>query len=266
MIPSVASSSTRAVLVLLPGLMCDAENWAAQRTALAPQVDDVHLPAYGALDSLGAMAEHVLATAPPGRLHVAGHSMGGRIALEMARLAPQRIDRLALLDTGYQPLPPGEAGHQEEAGRHRLLALAQASGMESMAREWARGMVHPRRVDSPVFERVVAMIARSTPERFAAQIRSLLGRPDATPVLAALRCPTLLLCGRQDLWSPLARHEQMQALVPQARLEVIEDAGHMTTMEQPEAVTAALSVWLDAPSDRVDAEGGSEGVAGGPGS
>jgi pimeloyl-ACP methyl ester carboxylesterase len=111
-------------------------------------------------------------------------------------------------------------------------------------RRWARGMVHPARLDTPVFEDILAMIERKTPEVFEAQIRALLDRPDARPVLQALRCRALLLCGRQDTWSPLERHEEMQGLVAGAELVVVEDAGHMTTMEQPQAVNQALLRWL----------------------
>lgn len=229
-------------LVLLPGLLCDAAVWAAQCAALAPARCVV--PDYGTLDSIEAMARQALAQAGSERFALAGHSMGGRVALEMARLAPGRIERLALLDTGYQARPAGEAGEAEARERHALLALAQQRGMREMGRRWARGMVHPDHVDTPVFEEILAMIERKTPEIFQAQIRALLDRPDARGVLASLRCPTLLLCGREDAWSPLARHEEMQRLVAGAELAVIEQSGHMTTMEQPAAVSEALRRWL----------------------
>lgn len=234
-------------LLLLPGLMCDAAVWDAQCTALARQVR-CRVAQFGAIDSIAGMAQHVLATAPPGRFALAGHSMGGRVALEVARLAPARVDRLALLDTGFQPLPPGAAGAAERAARLRLLEVARCEGMGAMAAQWAGGMVHPDRLDSPLFDAVCAMVARSTPAIFAAQIAALLGRPDATPVLAALDCPVLLACGRQDTWSPLARHTEMQAAIAGSKLVVIEDAGHMTTMEQPAQVSKALATWLSTPS------------------
>ena len=243
------TSNRKPGLVLLPGLMCDAEYWESQRPTLAALASMVYVPSYGALDSISSMAEHVLQTAPAGRLAVVGHSMGGRIALEMARLAPGRLERLALLDTGYQPLAAGQAGLDEAEGRHRLLKMARTNGMAAMARDWARGMVHPRRVDTLVFEAIVGMISRKTPDVFEAQIRALLSRPDATSVLSELKCPTLLACGRQDLWSPLARHEQMHAAIAHSELTVIEDAGHMTSMEQPAAVTQALVRWLQVPSN-----------------
>lgn len=233
-------------VMLLPGLLCDDTVWAHQRAALAEARCIV--PSWGTLDSLAAMARHALAEAPPGRFSVAGHSMGGRIALEMVRLAPQRIERLALLDTGADPLDPGEAGAQERAYRMALLAVAEQQGMREMGRQWARGMVHPSRVDTPLFERILDMIERKTPAIFAAQLHALLDRPDARPLLAQIRCPTLFLCGRQDTWSPPERHAQMQARVPHGRLVVVEDAGHMTTMEQPEAVSRALGEWLRAGS------------------
>lgn len=235
-------------LVLLPGLMCDAAVWAAQVQALSPGAE-CHVPAYGQLDSLGAMADHVLATAPPGRFALAGHSMGGRIAFEVLRRAPQRVERLALLDTATHPLPDGEAGEAERAGRYRLLALSREHGMRAMAREWALGMVHPDRHGTPVFDAVLDMIERASPEIFEAQIRALLARPDAAPLLATIRCPTLVLCGRDDAWSPPARHAFMHERIAGSRLVVVEHCGHMSTMEQPDAVSEALQAWLETPTD-----------------
>ena len=227
--------------VLLPGLLCDRAVWQAQIDALGP----CHVADYGALDSLPAMAAQVLASAPAGPLAVAGHSMGGRVAFEMWRQAPERIERLALLDTSYHPLADGEAGDTERAGRMKLLGISRRGGMEAMAREWALGMVHPSRHGTAVFEAIVAMLARKTPDIYAAQIKALLERPDAEPLLSTIRCPTLLLCGRDDAWSPPARHEFMQAHIAGSQLVVIEQCGHMSTMEQPAAVNQALAGWLN---------------------
>jgi pimeloyl-ACP methyl ester carboxylesterase len=229
-------------VVLLPGLMCDAAVWTAQCEALS--FADCVVPSYGERSSITSMARHVLETVPAQRFSLAGHSMGGRVVLEMVRLAPERVERLALLDSGMDPLAPGEAGERERAKRMALLQLARDTGMRAMGREWARGMVHPSRLDSPLFERVLDMIERQTPTIFEAQINALLGRPDARPVLNGLRCPTLLACGRQDAWSPLSRHEEMHAMVLGSRLVVIEDSGHMSTMEQPDAVSRALVEWM----------------------
>jgi pimeloyl-ACP methyl ester carboxylesterase len=233
-------------LVLLPGLLCDAAVWAPQVEALAGRVA-CHVVDYGERNSLAAMAEHALATAPAQRFALAGHSMGGRVAFEVWRRAPERIERLALLDTSYHPLAEGEAGETERRGRHALLETARREGMRTMARAWALGMVHPDRHAGPVFEAVLDMFERSTPAVFAAQIEALLDRPDATPLLGTIACPTLLLCGRDDGWSPPARHEFMQARIAASQLVVVEHCGHMSTLEQPGAVTAAFAAWLDRP-------------------
>lgn len=232
-------------LVLLPGLLCDDTVWAHQRAVLP--ASECVVPSFGAIDSIGAMAEHVLATVAAPRFSLVGHSMGGRVALEVARRAPQRIERLALLDSGLDPIAPGAAGEREREGRLALLEMARREGMRAMGHHWARGMVHPSRLETPLFVQILDMIERKTPDIFAAQIRALLGRPDARDVLRGLRCHTLLLCGRDDAWSPLARHQQMQAMLPASHLAVIDDCGHMSTMEQPEAVSEALAEWLRRP-------------------
>lgn len=236
---------TRPLLLLLPGLLCDAEVWAAQRTAFEA-THDVVVAEYGDAASLATMAGLAFAAADHRpRFAVAGHSMGGRVALEMWRAAPQRIERLALLDTGATPLPAGEAGESERAGRLRLLDIAQRDGMRAMAREWATGMVHPSQLDGPVFHRVLDMFERRTPTIFAEQIAALLGRPDARPLLPTIDVPTLLLTGAQDRWSPPAAHEAMQQSIAGATLTVVPDCGHMSPMEQPHAVNAALLAWLE---------------------
>lgn len=230
-------------IVFLPGLLCDAAVWTPQIAALGRSATVV---AYGVADSLGAMAEQALAAAPPGRFALAGHSMGGRVAFEVMRRAPERVERLALLDTGCHPLPAGDAGEAERAGRLRLLAMARRDGLRAMAADWARGMVHPRRLGGLVFDAVLDMFERRSVEVFDAQIRALLDRPDAAPLLPRIACPTLLLTGEQDAWSPPAAHRAMHEAVPGSRLVVVPDCGHMSTMEQPAAVTAALAAWLAA--------------------
>lgn len=237
----------RPALVLLPGLMCDRAVWAAQVEGLSATHDCI-VPHYGTLDSLAAMAAQVLREAPPGQLAVAGHSMGGRIAFEMWAQAPQRIERLALLDTSYHPLPEGEDGERERAGRYALLEIARTQGLRPMAREWARGMVHADHLGTPLFEAVLDMFERSSVAAFAAQIEALLARRDATALLATITVPTLVLCGRDDAWSPPARHAFMHARIAGSTLVVIERCGHMSTMESPAAVTAALRDWLSRPA------------------
>jgi pimeloyl-ACP methyl ester carboxylesterase len=230
-------------LMLLPGLNCDAAVWAPQMAALKNDARCV-VPAWGLRDTLTAMAEQVLAEAPTERFSVAGHSMGGRVALEVFRLAPQRVERLALLSTGTHPLAAGEAGEKEKAGRMALLQIARTQGMRAMGQQWARGMVHRDHLDTPVFEQVLDMLARGSAEQYAAQINALLTRPDAGPLLPTMACPTLVLTGRDDAWSGPAQHEVMAAAIPNATLAIIEHCGHMCTMEQPQAVNEALAAWL----------------------
>lgn len=230
-------------LMLLPGLNCDAAVWAPQVAALKDQAHCV-VPAWGLRDSLTAMAEQVLAEAPTERFSVAGHSMGGRVALEVFRLAPQRVERLALLSTGTHPLAAGEAGEKEKAGRLALLQIARTQGMRAMGQQWARGMVHRDRLDTPVFEEVLDMLERGSAEQYAAQINALLTRPDAGPLLPTIACPTLVLTGREDAWSGPAQHEAMAAAIPGVQLVIVEHCGHMCTMEQPQAVSEALAAWL----------------------
>ena len=230
-------------LLLVPGLLCDDAVWASQAAALA-DIAAVRVANNGATDSLGALAESIIAHAPP-RFALAGHSMGGRIALEVARRVPERLLGLALLDTGYEALAPGEAGEREAAGRHALLAMARRDGMRAMARTWLQGMVYPPRLtDEKLVEPILDMFERRTPDLFALQIKALLARPDATPVLPTIRCPTLVLCGREDAWAPPSRHEVMAKMIRHSSLEVIPDCGHMAPLERPEAVSEAFRRWL----------------------
>jgi len=236
-------------LLLLPGLLSDAAVWAPVLPALE-SVADCAIPDYADATSLGEMAERVLAAAPP-TFALAGHSMGGRVALEVMRQARERVSRLALLDTGFGPKPAGAAGEEERARRLALLALARAQGMRAMAREWVRPMVHPDRLtDVALIDAILDMCERLTPAEFAGQIEALLARPDATSLLRSLRCPTLVLCGRDDAWSTLAQHEEMATLIPDASLAVVERCGHMAPMECPADVGAALAAWLAQPGVR----------------
>ncbi len=233
----------RGPLLLLPGLLCDATVWTHQATALG-DIADCQVIGYGNADSINAMARTVLRQAPV-KFALAGHSMGGRVALEVVRLAPQRITHLGLFDTGYQARPAGETGDRERTERMALLELARGEGMRVMGERWAKGMVHIDRLgEKALMNAILDMIDRKSADTFAAQINALLGRPEATGLLPHITQPTLLLCGREDSWSPLARHEQMAALIPHATLTIIENSGHMSTMERPEAVAAAMREWL----------------------
>ncbi|HZH53562.1 MAG TPA: alpha/beta hydrolase [Microvirga sp.] len=236
-------------IVLLPGLLCDASIWSAQINALEPHAD-VFVADFSQHDSIEGMARSALALME-GPVTVVGHSMGARVAMEMARLAPQRVERLGLIDTGAHPRRDGEEVH-----RQALVDLAFAEGMEVLAERWLPPMVHERRADDPaLMEPLKNMVMRASPEQHRRQIQALLNRPDARAQLAKITCPTLVMVGRQDRWSPLSQHEEMVALIPNAELVVIEDSGHMTLVEQPEQVSSALLRWLGCDNMGATAEG-----------
>jgi pimeloyl-ACP methyl ester carboxylesterase len=225
-------------LYLLPGLLCDQATFALLRPGLA-DVAEVTVPDFFPYDSIAAMAEAVLACAPA-RVAVLGFSMGGRVALELVRRAPDRVSHLALLDTGVHPARPGE-----EATRQELIDLAYQQGMAALAARWVPPMLHPdHRTDLAFIGPITDMVCRATPDIHAGQIRALLGRPDARPGLPAIACPTLVACGRQDEWSPPAQHAVMAAEIPGADLVVLEHSGHFSPLEAAPALVAAMREWL----------------------
>ena len=228
----------------LPGLVCDQTVWQQQLAALSGVAQCICMD-WGTLDSLTSMAEKVLREAPE-RFSLAGHSMGGRVAMEVYRLAPRRVRRIALLDTGWAPLPEGVRGEEEARNRNALLAIAQSQGMRAMAEKWLPPMIAASRWnDAPLVEAILQMFARKTAGIFAAQIRALLARSDARSVLREIRCPALVLTGEQDSWSPPRNHEEMAAAIAGSQLVLVPGSGHMSTMEQPAAVTQAMGVWLE---------------------
>jgi pimeloyl-ACP methyl ester carboxylesterase len=236
--------STQIPLVLVPGLACDIALWQHQIAGLGSSCH-IQVASPGTADSLGAMAERLLAVAPP-RFALAGHAMGGRVALEVMARAPERVDRLALLDTSPEGVAPGEAGERERLRRTRLVNIARRQGMPAMAQEWAWDMVHTEHCDDDdLMDGIHRMLCRTTVGQFEAQVHALLRRPDRTALLQRIDVPTLLLCGHEDAWSPLERHEDMAARIPGSVLVDVPHCGHMSTLEQPEIVSAALQAWLE---------------------
>ncbi len=223
-------------LGLLCGLLCDEEVWRGQVAELR-ETYEVRVVSFKGFDSIAGMAAHVLERMPE-TFSLAGHSMGGRVALEVYRQAPHRVARLALLDTGYEAVAEGEAER-----RAVLVDKALAEGIDAIAEAWARPMIAAGN-QTAVLDPVLRMVGRMSGEIYAGQTRALLGRADATPVLATIKCPTLMLCGEQDGWSPPERHERMAALMPNCHLRFIPGCGHMSTMERPGEVLAALEEWM----------------------
>jgi pimeloyl-ACP methyl ester carboxylesterase len=190
-------------------------------------------------DSIPAMAEAVLRWAPQ-RFALAGHSMGGRVAFQVCRMAPERVTKIALLNTGSDA-----RSETEEPGRRKLLAIARSQGMRAMTVEWLKGMLPAyRQNDTALVEEIIGMFDRKSPNLFEIQMLALLGRPNATPFLKQIQCPALVLTGFDDAWSPPARHLDMAQLIPKSELVLVPKCGHMSTMERPDEVTAAMRRWL----------------------
>ena len=231
-------------LVLVPGLMCNQTVW----EPLQPYFDKAqicHMVDHQSANSLAQMAQQLLDTSPP-LFVMAGHSMGGRVALEVMRTAPERVAGIALLDTGYQAKAEGPSGELEVNKRLALLEIAQSKGVRAMAAEWVKGMVHPARLaDSDFIEIIIKMFETKNSDIFARQLLALIFRKDATEVLKSIRIPTLILCGEQDAWSPPSQHEEMLQYVPHAAYSLIANAGHMSTMEKPVEVATAMNHWLE---------------------
>lgn len=227
-------------LLLLPGLICDARIWAAQANALRGSRRVHAIDSYGDADSIGAMADVVLASAPP-RFALAGHSMGGRVAMEIYRRAPERVERLALVSTGTHPPKPGEA-----EGRFKLLALGVEQGMDALIDAWLPPMVWSENLLMPgLMETLGQMCADMGLDTFERQMRALLARPEVESLLPTITVPTLVAVGAHDQWATVAQHDGIAAAIPGARLQVVAGAGHMMPAERPEAMTDALETWLD---------------------
>jgi len=190
--------------------------------------------------AMAAVARDVLADAPFASFALAGLSMGGYIALEIIRQAPHRVARLALLDTGAR----GETPEQTRR-RMELIALAEHGKFPDVSDALLPLLVHPSRLNDSTLTDIVKSMAKNVGEQaFVRQQRAIMSRTDSLGLLASITCPTLVLCGRQDALTPLARHEEIAAGIKGAQLEIIEDCGHLSTLERPAEVNAALRRWL----------------------
>jgi pimeloyl-ACP methyl ester carboxylesterase len=226
-------------LVLLPGLLTDARLWQPQIERLGARVE----PWVADLtrdDSIAAMAARVLREAPFERFALAGLSMGGYVAFELMRQAPQRVERLALLDTQARPDTP-EATERRLA----LIELADKGRFSGVSDRLMPLLLHASRLSEPRLTELVKSMARGVgKDAFVRQQKAIMERPDSRPSLAAIACPTLVLCGDRDLLTPLDRHEAIARGIPAATLVVVRDCGHLSTLERPREVGAALEELL----------------------
>ncbi|MFZ7091294.1 alpha/beta fold hydrolase [Primorskyibacter sp. 2E233] len=226
-------------LVLLPGMMCDARLFAPQIAAFSGS-RAVHCAPIGAHDTMAALAIEILTNAPP-RFALAGLSMGGIVAMEVLRRAPDRVAALALLDTNPKAEPEEiRARRVPQMDKVREGHLAQVMRDEMKPNYLTDGPLR-----SEILDLCMEMALGLGKEVFLNQSRALANRPDQQDTLRAYSGPALVLCGRDDALCPVARHQLMHDLIAGSTLRLIENAGHLPTLEQPDETNAALATWLE---------------------
>ncbi len=224
--------------MLIPGLLLTPQLYAPQLEALWAQAP-LLLANHTGADSMAELARGILAQAPP-RFALVGLSMGGYIAFEILRQAPERVARLALLDTAARPDTPDIT-----AGRRTNMQLAQSGRLPEVVDGLIPRLVHPSRVtDAPLLEVIRRMGAQVGVAGYLRQQAAIIARPDSRPMLKDIRCPTLVLVGDADQLTPPQRAQEIAAAVPGAELVIVPECGHLSTLERPELVTRALRSWL----------------------
>jgi len=229
-------------LVMLPGLLNDHRLWAHQQATFEAD-RPVLIPDLSQNSSVAAMADRVLQQAPP-RFALAALSMGGYVAFEILRRAPERVARLALLDTMARPDDPARA-----RVRRGLLELAALGKFKGVTPQLLPRLMHARSLETSVPEVVMAMADAIGREGFIRQQQAIIDRADYRPVLETIHVPTLVLFGAQDEITPLAEARLIHAGIAGAHLEVLDECGHLPPLEHPERTTALLGRWLDGAFD-----------------
>jgi pimeloyl-ACP methyl ester carboxylesterase len=225
-------------LVLIPGLLCDATLWAHQTEHLADIADCMVADITGA-ESVDELADMVLANAPD-RFVLAGLSMGGYVAHAIMRRAPERVCRLALIDTSARPDAPDQL-----VRRGQLIDMSKYGKFRGVTDRLLPILVHEARLpETELINKIKKMAEHIGPEAFTRQQHAIMGRPDSRPNLTQYAVQTLVMCGRQDALTPIEHSSEMAAAIPGSRLAVIEDCGHLSTMERPQAATALMRQWL----------------------
>jgi pimeloyl-ACP methyl ester carboxylesterase len=228
-------------LALVPGLLCSARLYAPQIAALWP-FGPVTVADHRRDDDIAAVAARILSEAPP-HFALAGLSIGGYVAFAMLRLAPERIAKLALLDTSARPDTP-----EQTAARHAFITMVEGGELDEVVDTLAPCFVHSNRLDDAPLMRIVRDIwpADTGPEAFVRQERAIISRPDLRPLLASINCPTLVLTGDGDELTPPELAKEIAGGITAARLVIAPDCGHLSTIERPDAVDAAPAAWLEA--------------------
>ncbi|MBT3398846.1 MAG: alpha/beta fold hydrolase [Rhodospirillaceae bacterium] len=230
-------NATTQNLVMVPGLICDQEVWAYPRAYLSEVATISYAPA-DETDTMQGLAEAVLDSAPK-TFAIAGFSMGGYVALEVLRQAPERVERIALLDTSSRADTPEKA-----AGREAAIADCEEDRFEDLLDRFVPQLLHPDRHEDPLFARVRNMGDRVGPDLFANRHRAMQTRSDARELLQGTDIPVRAIVGRSDALTSVAEHQEIADLAPRGRLSIIEDCGHMPPLERPQAATALLRDWL----------------------
>ncbi len=226
-------------LVLIPGLLCTRALYEPQIAALGARVQ-VQVADHTAADTMAGLAAAILERAPR-RFALAGLSMGGYIAFEIMRQAPERVERLALIDTSARADAP-----EQSENRRRLVALAEKKGVVVPAREMFPKLVAPSRADDELLREVFLEMAEVTGVKgFANQQAAIMGRADSRPTLGQITCPTLVLVGEDDQLTPPEMAREMAQGIAGSRLAIIPGSGHLSTLEEPDAVSAELEAWLE---------------------
>lgn len=233
------TSSNDLPIVLVPGLLCTARLYAEQIPALW-RFGPVTVADHSRDDSMAAIARRILAAAPP-RFALAGLSLGGYVALEIMRQAPERVAKLAVLDSRVGAELPAQT-----ANRLPLIELAKTGRFAEIPDRLFPVLVHRDRLGDAALQSVVRAMAEETgPDAFLRQTQAIITRPDARPVLSAISCPTLVVVGDNDALTPPKLAEEIAAGIRGARLVVIADCGHLSTLERPDAVNQALAEWME---------------------
>jgi pimeloyl-ACP methyl ester carboxylesterase len=226
-------------IVLVPGLLASPRLYAEQIPELW-RLGPVTVAVHTRDDSMDAVARRILADAPA-RFALAGLSMGGYVCFELLRQAPQRIAKLILLDTSARPDTP-----EQSEQRRSQIELVRGGGLGQVTDTLFPRLVHARRWGDESLRRIVRAMAQEVGvDGFIHQQRAIIGRPDSRPDLAAIRCPALVIVGDGDVLTPLERAEEIANGIPGARLSVIRDSGHLSTLEQPVAVTGSMVEFLN---------------------
>lgn len=220
--------------VLVPGLLCTPRVYAEQLPALW-RLGPITVAVHNRDDSMSAIARRILSTAPP-RFALVGLSMGGYVSFEILRQAPERIAKLVLLDTNARSDTP-----EQSAQRRAQMETAREGRLTEVIDMLFPRWVHARRWGDESLRRIVRTMAHEVgADGFVRQQTAIIGRPDSRPGLGAIRCPSLVIVGDGDVLVPAEHAEEMASGIPGAQLVTIRDSGHLSTLEQPAAVTKAI--------------------------